>query len=53
MAVAVHFGAYYGGWSWYLQGSVRNPAVAATYAILASLAVGVLVYYLRDHRAKA
>jgi sodium/pantothenate symporter len=52
-AVSVHFGAYYGGWTWYLQGSVRNPAIAATYAILASLAVGLLVYYLRDHRAKA
>lgn len=45
-AVVVHFGAYYGGWSWYLQGEVRNPAVAATYAILSSLTVGLITYYL-------
>lgn len=45
-AVGVHFGAYYGGWSWYLQGAVRNPAVAVTYAILASVVVGGVVYGL-------
>lgn len=45
-AIVVHFGTYYGGVSWYLQAEVRNPAVAATYAILASLVVGLLVYAL-------
>ncbi|HPI07389.1 MAG TPA: sodium:solute symporter, partial [Saprospiraceae bacterium] len=32
-AILVHFGTYYGGVTEYLQGPVRNPAVAATYAI--------------------
>ncbi|MBK6904393.1 MAG: sodium:solute symporter [Saprospirales bacterium] len=45
-AVLVHFGSYYGGISWYLQGTVRNPAVAATYAILASVLVGALLFVL-------
>lgn len=43
-ALLVHFGAYYGGISEYLQGPVRNPAVAATYAILASVLVGLLLH---------
>jgi sodium/pantothenate symporter len=45
-AVIIHFGSYYGGITPYLQGEVRNPAVAATYAILGSLLVGLLVYWL-------
>lgn len=44
-AILVHFGAYYGGISEYLQGPVRNPAVAATYAILASVMVGLLLHF--------
>ena len=43
-AIVVHFGSYYGGFTTYLQGPVRNPAVAATYAILASVSVGLLLY---------
>lgn len=52
-AVVVHFGAYYGGWSSYLAGPVRNPAVASTYAILAALAVGLILYFLLRRRASA
>lgn len=44
-ALLVHFGTYYGGISEYLQGPVRNPAVAATYAILASVMVGLLLHF--------
>lgn len=44
-AILVHFGTYYGGVSWYLQAAVRNPAVAATYAILSSALVGSLLYW--------
>lgn len=44
-AILVHFGAYYGGISAYLQGPVRNPAVAATYAILASVMVGLILHF--------
>ncbi len=42
-AIVVHFSMYYGGISDYMQGAVRNPAVAAAMAILASLLVGLLV----------
>jgi sodium/pantothenate symporter len=45
MAVVVHFGTYYGGISIYLQGPVRNPAVAATYAILASVMLGLSLHF--------
>jgi len=44
-AVLVHFGTYYGGVTHYLQGPVRNPAVAATFAILSSVAVGLAVHF--------
>jgi len=44
-ALLVHFGTYYGGISEYLQGPVRNPAVAATYAILASVMVGLILHF--------
>ncbi|MCB0570118.1 MAG: alpha/beta fold hydrolase [Phaeodactylibacter sp.] len=52
-AVLVHFGTYYGRLSWYMQAEVRNPAIAATYAILASLVVGVSLYYLLRKRRQA
>jgi sodium/pantothenate symporter len=50
VAVVVHFGTYFGGITPYLQGAVRNPAVSATYAILSSLTVGLLLYGLRRRR---
>ncbi|MBV6655827.1 MAG: hypothetical protein KI786_18795 [Mameliella sp.] len=43
-AVFVHFGIYYGRIGWYMQAEVRNPAVAVTFAILASFLVGNLIY---------
>lgn len=43
-AVVVHFGVYYGGFTHYMQGAVRNPAVAATFAILSSAAVGIALW---------
>ncbi|MFZ2899446.1 MAG: sodium:solute symporter [Saprospiraceae bacterium] len=43
-AVIVHFASYYGGITWYLQETVRNPAIAATYAILSSVVVGAGLY---------
>jgi sodium/pantothenate symporter len=46
VAVTVHFGTYFGGISPYLQGAVRNPAVAATYAILSSVTVGLVLHFL-------
>lgn len=44
-AVLVHFGTYYGGVTHYLQGPVRNPAVAATFAILSSVAMGLAAHF--------
>ncbi|MEQ8704741.1 MAG: sodium:solute symporter [Phaeodactylibacter sp.] len=53
-AVLVHFGIYYGRIGWYMQAEVRNPAVAVTFAILASLLVGGVVYLLlRNQSGKA
>ena len=49
-AVLVHFGIYYGRIGWYMQAEVRNPAIAVTFAILASLVVGVSLYFLLRKR---
>jgi len=45
VAVTVHFGSYYGGFTHYLQGTVRNPAVAATFAILSSVSIGLILQF--------
>lgn len=51
-AISVHFLIYYGRLTPYMQDAVRNPAVAATLAILASLAVGLSLYWLKRPQAK-
>lgn len=53
VAVTVHFGTYFGGISPYLQGTVRNPAVASTFAILSALVVGLLVHWLGNKKTPA
>jgi len=45
-AVVVHFSVYYIGITPYMQGAVRNPAIAATFAILSSVLVGTTLYFL-------
>lgn len=45
-AVVIHFSVYYGRISWYMQAEVRNPAIAATAAILGSLIIGLTLYYV-------
>lgn len=52
-AVVVHFSVYYGRISWYMQAEVRNPAVAATAAILSSLLVGYALYLVLRKRDPA
>lgn len=52
-ALTVHFGTYYSGIAPYLQGAVRNPAVAATYAILSSVAVGLVWYWIHTKKTPA
>lgn len=41
-ALVVHFGVYYGNIGSYMQNPVNNPAIAATFAILASVFTGVI-----------
>ena len=45
-AVIIYFATYYGQLSFYTTGTVRNPAVAGTYAILGSVAVTVAALLL-------
>ncbi|MEN7547141.1 sodium:solute symporter [Rapidithrix thailandica] len=45
-ALAVHFGIYYGRIGGYMQEPVNNPGVAATFALLSSLALGFFIYLL-------
>jgi sodium/pantothenate symporter len=59
-AIIVHFGVYYllpwlvrdFGWHFgiftqYLEGTVRNPAIASSTAILASTAIGLGIHFIR------
>ena len=45
-AIIVHFGIYYGQITYYMKEPVNNPAIASTFAILSSLIVGGVIYYL-------
>jgi sodium/pantothenate symporter len=45
-AILVHFSIYYGGLTSYMQGPVRNPGIAAAIAILASVMVGFIFYFI-------
>ncbi|MEQ9229520.1 MAG: sodium:solute symporter [Cyclobacteriaceae bacterium] len=49
-AIVIHFGTYYGRISSYMQEPVRNPAIAATYAILGSVIIGVVLYVFSKYR---
>jgi sodium/pantothenate symporter len=50
-AIIVHFSVYYGGITHYMQAPVRNPAIAATLAIIASLVVGEFAYVIFRNRS--
>ncbi len=52
-AVLVHFSIYYFRLGAYMQTEVRNPAVPATIAILASVAVALILQSLLKNRAHA
>ena len=45
-AVIVHFSVYYGRLTPYMQSGTRNPGIASALAILCSLSVGIIAYYL-------
>ncbi|WP_439880704.1 sodium:solute symporter family transporter [Pontibacter sp. MBLB2868] len=44
-SVVVHFSIYYGGLTSYMDAPVRNPGIAAALAILASVIVGLALYF--------
>lgn len=49
-AIVVHFAVYYGGITWYMQAPVRNPAVAATFAIMAASLTGFIAYIISKNK---
>lgn len=49
-ALIVHFGAYYGRISSYMEEGTRNPAIAATFAIISSLLVSLTVLAISKAR---
>lgn len=51
-AIVVHFSIYYGQLTTYTTGAVRNPAVAATLAILAAVCVGFILLVLFKNKNK-
>lgn len=50
VAISVHFSVYYGRLGPYMQLPVRNPAIAATCAILSALLAGVVLYLIFRRR---
>lgn len=44
-SVVIHFSIYYGGITSYMDAPVRNPGIAAALAILASVIVGLILYF--------
>lgn len=51
-ALVVHFGVYYGRLTSYMQTGTRNPGIAAALAIIASLVVGISLYYALRKKEK-
>lgn len=52
-AVAVHFSVYYGSLTSYTTGAVKNPAVAATIAILSALVVAGILYFFYNKNVQS
>ncbi|MFN2440996.1 MAG: hypothetical protein ABR503_17460, partial [Chitinophagaceae bacterium] len=46
-AVIVHFGIYYGRLTPYMAEGTRNPGIASAIAILSSLLVGLMIYFIK------
>lgn len=51
-SVAVYVAVYYGGLTPYTSGTVRNPAVAGALAIIASLLMGGISYFILKKKTK-
>lgn len=52
-AFVVHFAVYYGSLTPYTSGAIKNPAVAATIAIISALLVGSVLYQIFRKSPKA
>lgn len=52
VALVTHFAVYYGQLTPYTSGTIRNPAVAATLAILAAVVSGLIVHALTWKKMK-
>jgi sodium/pantothenate symporter len=52
-AIVVHFSIYYGGLTPYMKGAVKNPAVAVTFALLASMTVAAVLFFVTKNRQKS
>ena len=52
VALVTHFAVYYGQLTPYTSGPIRNPAVAATLAILAAVVSGLIVHALTWKKMK-
>lgn len=52
VAVMTHFGIYYLELTPYMEGAtVKNPAIASAFAIMASTAVGTLIYFIKPMKS--
>jgi len=51
-AMVVHFSIYYGQLTPYTTGAIRNPAVAATLAIVSAVVVGSVLLFIYRNKQK-
>ncbi len=51
-AMVVHFSVYYGQLTPYTTGAIRNPAVAATLAIVTAVVVGLILFSIYRNKQK-
>jgi len=51
-AMVVHFSVYYGQLTIYTTGAIRNPAVAATLAIVSAVVVGLILFSIYRSKQK-
>lgn len=51
-AMVVHFSIYYGQLTPYTTGAIRNPAVAATFAIVSAVVVGSVLLFIYRNKQK-
>ena len=52
-AIVVHFSVYYGRLTPYMQEPIRNPGVASAIAILCSLSIGGIIYFITRQKTVA